>query len=547
MSHSLPFSLKGPVLATQPRARQSDSQSLGLLQTVLISVLVATSYYAGTLIGFALTPRGQAISTLWPPNAILLAALLLTPRRTWWFLVLTILPIHFLVQLRGGVPLSTAFGFFLGNTGEALLAAACIRPFQRSKALFDSVQGVIVFTIFGVLLAPIAAGFVDAAGVVLTGWGGDYWRLWTERLFTNVLSQLTFVPMIVIFASGGASWFRRAALADYIEAGFLAVGIVLVSLIAFGRQGAPLNGIPALIYLPLPFLLWAAVRFGTGGVSASLFSVAVISIAETMHGRGPFSYASTRENALYLQLFLGTITVPLMLLSAVLTEWRNTEEGLRNTQTRLIDVQEKERSRIARELHDDIGQRLALLQIQLTGLQAASGASLRSRMTRLCDELSETSKVTSELSHTLHPSFVDHVGLETALKTLCHELSHGKSFHVHICKADFQSRITPDASLCLYRIAQEALHNIDRHSRAQNVVVELNTAEDRLILRVCDDGIGFTPGEARFTGLGLTSMRERLRLVGGAVDISSAPGKGTRIEASVPLSEAPPHDLRAAA
>ena len=131
----------------------------------VIALLVAIGYYAGTRIGFLFTPAQTAISAFWPPNAILLAAFLLTPARMWWALLLAVLPAHLLAQLHSGVPVWTVLGWFLGNTGEALLGAACIRRFQKDeRALFQSVRGVTIFLLFGVLAAPALTSFLDAGG-----------------------------------------------------------------------------------------------------------------------------------------------------------------------------------------------------------------------------------------------------------------------------------------------------------------------------------------------------------------------------------------------
>src|SRR5690242_21158717 len=111
-------------------------------RTPIIALLVALSYYVGSQISFLLTPASTPIATFWPPNAILLAAFLLTSPRIWWVLVLAVFPAHLLVQLRTGIPLLTALAWFVGNTGEALLGAVCIRIFKKDKPLFESVYGV---------------------------------------------------------------------------------------------------------------------------------------------------------------------------------------------------------------------------------------------------------------------------------------------------------------------------------------------------------------------------------------------------------------------
>jgi len=272
-------------------------------------IVVACCYYAGTQIGFALTPTHTPISTFWPPNSILLAALLLTPRRKWWMLLLAVLPAHLLAQLPLGVSIVRSLGWFVGNTGEALLGAGCIIALNKRETLFNTVRGVVVFLLFGVLLAPLFTSFLDAITVVATGRGGSYWLFWNTRLFSNMLAELTLVPVIVIFASSGLPLIRQTNWRRLVEAIFLGVGVVLVTVLTFG--GEPLrNSVPDLVYAPLPLLLWATVRFGPGGLSLSLLTVSLLSIWNAMHGRGPFTTASMPANVFSLQLLLCVIGAP---------------------------------------------------------------------------------------------------------------------------------------------------------------------------------------------------------------------------------------------
>jgi integral membrane sensor domain MASE1 len=196
------------------QAHRPNNSNYGLTfwQSLAIAALVAVGYYVGTIVGFWLTPSSQPISTFWPPNAILLAALLLIPRRTWWIILLAVLLAHLIAQQRSGVPLPTAVGWFIGNTGEAVVGAMCISHFTNQRRVFERVRGVLVFLIFGVVFAPLVTSFVDAAVVVWTGWGNGYWLLWTERLFSNMLAALTIVPTIVAPIALGvcALWIGRA-------------------------------------------------------------------------------------------------------------------------------------------------------------------------------------------------------------------------------------------------------------------------------------------------------------------------------------------------
>ena len=162
-------------------ATRSSVLANQILPTASTALLVGISYYVGTRIGFAWTPIGQPNSTFWPPNAILLAAFLLTPRKAWWTLLLAVLPAHMFAQLQTGAPLWTALSWFMTNLSEALIGAYCVRRFTDSPKRFDTLRGVLVFLVFGVLFAPLATSFLDAAAVVLragadtfghSGWSG---------------------------------------------------------------------------------------------------------------------------------------------------------------------------------------------------------------------------------------------------------------------------------------------------------------------------------------------------------------------------------------
>ena len=516
------------------------------LRAVRSALLVGIGYYLGTRVGFALTPNGQPNSTFWPPNAILLASFLLAPRRIWWTFLLAVLPAHMFAQLQAGVPLWTAVGWFITNTSEALIGAFGITRFTRQKTVLDGVRGVFIFVVFGVVVAPFATSFLDAAAVVITGWGRGYWPLGTERFWTNALAELTVVPTLVVSSLCGVSWIRTATPARWCEAGLLAVGTVLVSVLIFGFQPVSLATAPALLYVPLPLLLWATLRFGLGGVSLSLLCVSLISIWYTMHGREPFPYATMQQNILSLQILFCIVAVPLMFLSAVMADARRTQESLRRISGSLIDAQEQERCRIARELHDDLGQELALVHVKLDGLIQESDGSLKPGLADLSNQLSAISTTAREISHGLYPSQLEYIGLATAVKRLCDEMRRGKHLSIDLAMDDLPHELPPAVSLCVYRVAQETLHNIITHSQAKNVQVELRASGGRISLRIVDDGVGFDL-DREVAGLGLASMRERVRSVGGSIKITSLPKRGTRVETQVPFRETSSGDIPGAA
>ena len=224
-----------------------------------------------------------------------------------------------------------------------------------------------------------------------------------------------------------------------------------------------------------------------------------------------------------------------------ITERKNSEQSLHALTGRLISAQEEERGRIARELHDDFSQRLALLGIGLGQLWKKLPDSEAGERASVLDLLRVTREVSSDihsLSHQLHSSKLEHVGLMPALAGLCREISQKYKIEVHFTESDCPSNIPKYAALCLFRVAQEGLANVVRHSRSKDARVELRGSPNRVTLQITDKGKGFDPAVKKSTtGIGMIGMSERLRLVGGRFTVKSEPNCGTEIFAEVPLAD----------
>jgi signal transduction histidine kinase len=514
--------------------RGSRVQRKEVARSIVYAALVGVAYFGAMKLGFAtITPSGP-ISVFWPPNAVLLSTLLLAPRRNWWLLIAMVLPFHLAGQLSRGVGFATSIGWFFGNVGEALIGAYLITEVQTARECFQRSRGLVVFLAFGVFGAPLVTSFLDAAVVVLTGAGSGYWYLWTSRLLSNMLAAVTIAPTIILFCLDGFSWFRKATLAKYLEGALLVCAVALVSMYAMGFEESSAAQV-RLFYGLLPLLLWASMRFGVGCVSATLSSISFLAVWGAMHGRGPF-LALSSGSVVAMQLFLCVISLPFMFLAVVLVQQYETASSLRQSRSLLIDSQEDERRRIARELHDGVGQSLALAQIEVLQLIESCELAVRPKLEILAEQLSEISGVTREISHGLHPLNLEVLGLAGALNKLCRESSQEGFVKIEFVDKGLPARIDPDTALSLYRVAQEALHNVAKYSHASHVEVSVRMKAGRLWLDVVDDGIGFTTvDEDDKEGLGLESMRERVELLGGKFAIKSAPRKGTRIRASVPL------------
>ena len=217
------------------------------------------------------------------------------------------------------------------------------------------------------------------------------------------------------------------------------------------------------------------------------------------------------------------------------------EGRARHLSRRLLEAQEDEWTRIALELHDDIGQQAALLAMDLQRAIAAARGRQKGTKRFVREALLRAktlSRSARELSHQLHPSALRLVGLMGALAQLQRDLSRS-GIAITVSAEHVMPPLPDDVALCLFRVAQEGMHNAIKHSRARNIRVRVSGENDHVMLTVADDGCGFDVATATGTGLGLLSMNERVGAVGGTLHVVSGQASGTRVEASVPLRPAP--------
>jgi PAS domain S-box-containing protein len=224
------------------------------------------------------------------------------------------------------------------------------------------------------------------------------------------------------------------------------------------------------------------------------------------------------------------------------TVHKEAEQALATVSGRLIQAQEEERRRIARELHDDISQRLALLSVELQGLanvRPKSSAELRDRTDQLLKRISDMASDIHALSHRLHSSKLDYVGAVAAMAGFCNEITAQTGLLIDFEHADAPKFLPQDISLCLFRVLQEGLRNAVKYSGTRNFNVQLRGVPGAILLLMRDSGAGFDPEAAmKNGGLGLISMRERVSLVKGTISITSKPMAGTEIRIQIPIPQA---------
>jgi PAS domain S-box-containing protein len=295
---------------------------------LVAAALVCIGYFIGARVGFAFTIHPSPVSTLWPPNSILLAALLLSPTRAWAVLLLAAFPAHFAIQLANHIPVTMILLYFVSNSSQALVGAACIRRLAGGSLRFDDSRHVGIF-VLGSLVGVFVSSFVDVGFVeLLAMWGqGAFWQLWRSRFFSNVLAELTVVPAIIAWSRIDVWRLRQASLRTLAEIVGLGVGLLGICFAVFVWQDSGLGGIHALLYAPLPFLVWAAVRLGSIGTSTATLVVALLETRGAIKQVGPFVASSPSDSALSIQLCLILASIPLLLLSAVMQERQRAERS----------------------------------------------------------------------------------------------------------------------------------------------------------------------------------------------------------------------------
>jgi signal transduction histidine kinase len=226
---------------------------------------------------------------------------------------------------------------------------------------------------------------------------------------------------------------------------------------------------------------------------------------------------------------------------------RESEEDLRQNRgelralaARLLTTQEEERRRVSRELHDDLNQKLAMLEVdaERLGQQLSSSPAIVQKVRSLQTRVAEVSNDVRRVAYQLHPSILDHLGLAVALRSYCSEFSKREGIRVLLSTEDATEPVPEPVALCLYRLTQESLRNVAKHASSKSASVKLRRSGNGIHLSIRDSGVGFDPASGLHKGgIGLLSMKERVRLVDGKFTLQSRPGKGTQIEVWAPLPD----------
>ena len=310
----------------------------GFFGTTFRVLLTGVCYYVATEIAWALCFPDSKVSLLFPPHAVLVAILLLVPTRHWWAYTLASICGHFVATQQAQWPVLYALHCEAFDAAQNVLVAAGIRIFIKSPLKTITLRDAVVFVLIAVVIVPFGTAFWGAAFTISNHFGTHYWIEWRNLGISNGVTAVVFVPAFLLAANYLSSGGTKLKLAQWIEISILTAGILAVGAFVFDKIPAGPGTSPALLYTPIPFLIWAALRFGLGGISAYMLVITCQAIWGAMHGRGPFLMQTPPENVLALQMFLLVTGTPLMFLAVLIQEERRSRSALRESEVRFRNV-----------------------------------------------------------------------------------------------------------------------------------------------------------------------------------------------------------------
>jgi signal transduction histidine kinase len=505
-------------------SRQSMRYAAGVL-------LIAGGYYAAAQSGEALLLTG-GVGAFWPATGVGIAVLYLGGLRWWPGIVLGDL-IGTLVDFPGErQPLGIALTDTAGHVARAVVAVVILWRLVGRRAAMDRLEqvgGVFVAVAVGEGLAAtvaIAARWAD--GVLEVSEMGVFWLSWW---LGGVAGGLVVVSLALAWAHGRASVWRGRGAGE---------GALMLAAVV-GLSATALSADQPLTYMVFPAFIWAALRFGPQGATLAVAVAAVIAVVATSLAHGFLVELSPTDRALNLQLYITFAALTTYCLAAIVSERRRAALELAESHRREGERAALERQRIARDLHDSVSQSLFSTTLHVRTAQRALELGEPDRTGPVGEELREIGQLTQgalaemrALIFELRPGALAEEGLVAALTKQASALSARERLVVEVDGPGERLPLGPEVEEQLYRLGQEALANVVKHARASNATVRIAAGDDTVLIEVSDDGCGFDPAAVGREHFGLRSMRGRAADLGGRLEVTSAPGRGTVLRVEVP-------------
>jgi signal transduction histidine kinase len=536
-------------------------------RTVGLVLASTVSYYVATQIAWALTFPESKVSLFFPPQAVLLCVLLLVPTRHWWAYVLAAVSAHFLATQQAGWPPLYALTCEAFDAVKCVLAAAGIRFFIKSPIKAITLRDAVLFVLIAVVLVPLGTALWGASFTVSWGFGTHYWIEWRNLAVSNAVTTVVLVPVFLLGAHYLFAGPARAMSATRgMEAAFAGACLVALGLYVFDSTPAGPNTSPALLYAPIPLLIWAALRFGLGGISISMLIVTVQAIWGTMRGHGPFLTQTPIENALALQLFLLVTAAPLMLLAVVIEEERRAEASAAQQRAELEHIARvatlgELTATLTHELRQPLAAILANSQVSVRLLNAPEPdlEQVRSALADICEITDRADDVLAGMRAMLKrdgpaAAFTD-VDVNSAIRIVERIARGDANLHNVVVHLELSSDIRPikGDSVQLQQVVLNLMLNAFsamNGTGARRLVMRTKSIDDsNVLVEVQDNGTGIAEEELESIfdsfitskpdglGLGLSICRSIIERHGGKISAANNPDGGATFSISLPLSE----------
>jgi signal transduction histidine kinase len=433
------------------------------------------------------------------------------------------------------VPLGTALAQAAGNMARAVVAVVILQRLVGRRAAMDRLEQV------GVVLAAVAIGEAVSATIAMLALRAGsvievsemsvFWRSWW---LGGVAGGLVVVPLALAWAHPAALVWRGRRVAE---------GALMLAAVA-GLSVIALSADQPLTYMVFPAFIWAALRFGPQGATLAVAVAAVIAVVATSHQQGAFVEHFPTASALTLQLYITFAALTTFCLAAIVSERRRAGLELAESQRREGERAAFERQRIARDLHDSVSQSLFSTTLHVRTAQRALKLEELDSSGPVGEELSEIGQLTRgalaemrALIFELQPGALAEEGLVAAVTKQASALSAREGLAIGVDGPGERLPLRPEVEEQLYRLGQEALANVVKHARASSATVHIEARDDSVLMDVSDDGRGFDPAAVGPQHFGLRSMRGRVADLGGRLQVTSRPGRGTVLRVEVPAHQ----------
>lgn len=508
-----------------------------LVKAVVFSVAFFAAYQ------YSMSFHHSNSAPLWLPDAILLSALLLNSPRTWWIYILIPLPFRFFI---GTTPDDSPWWFLLSayvnDTIKAIIGAAILRRFSYGRPELATVREYVQFVIVAVFAMPALSAFAGAAARY-AAYGDDYWTAWQSWFLGDSLANVILTPAIVYWYVQGFNAVHHTRRSRMVEAAVLFGTLIVISAKLLSGE---FGNSPILIFLPMPLLLYTVIRFGPLAVTSANLIVTGFAVWYADQGHGPFADGGLGGSMLWLQLFYYVRSVLLVTMAVLIAERNKTLDKLARSHDqiqalagKLLSSHEDERRRLAGDLHDGLGQTLALIHLRTAQAQREMDQpeKLRRNLDGISSTLDNAFKEIRAIASNLRPAQLDHLGLAGSVRSMIRKLSETTTIHLDSTMDPVDGILSPDAETAIYRIVQEGLNNVIKHSHATAASVTVSLRPDHLLVEINDNGTGLQTTTAdNERGFGLAGIRERARLLGGEVLIDSHRDHGTCLSLRLPIS-----------